>query len=132
MHDTHRPTQQNFECRLITYSENETPPPPPTYCTCLYVCLCFLCVCVCGCNYHYLLNQQRSEGNTDILEEWREGGTDRRRNIQSWPGERNDQNLNEGIPAGGILEGERSKHQQCTTTEEKERKTEVVYSNSDM
>lgn len=109
-------------------------PPQAYYVQCLYVCLCFVCVCVCGCNYHYLLNQESSEGSTDRLEGWREGGTDRRRDRQSWPGERNDQNLNEDIPAGDILEGKGSKHQQYTTTEERERrdKIKLVYSNSDM
>lgn len=53
------------------------------------------------------------------MEGWQEGGTDRRRDRQSWLGERNDQNLNEDIPAGEILKGERSKHQQCPKTEEK-------------
>lgn len=44
MHDTHRPTQQNFECRLITYSENETPPPPQH--TVRSVCMCVYAFCV--------------------------------------------------------------------------------------
>lgn len=39
-----------------------------------------------------------------------------------WQRERKCQALNEVIPAGEMLEGKRSKHQPCPTTEENERK----------
>lgn len=88
-----------------TYLENKT----PADFLCVYVCT------VCRCNYHYLLNQEKSEGSADRLEEC----TDRRRDRQSWEGERNVQTLNEDIPAGEMSEGERGKHHQRPTTEEK-------------
>lgn len=56
--------------------------------------VCSICAaCVCGCNYHYLFNQERSEGSTDRLVGCQEGETDRRRYRLSWPEERNVQTL---------------------------------------
>lgn len=51
--------------------------------------------------------------------EWQGAGGEggRKRNIQPWLGERNDKNLKEVVPAGGILEVER-----CTNVQQKKGK----------
>lgn len=73
------------------------------------------------CNYHYFLGQKRSELS---MEEWSEGAPDKQISPRSSMWGRND-HLNEVMPAGGILQGKRSKQQECTATEEKGEKEQL-------
>lgn len=108
---------KTFDCRLITYSAIETPADISACSVCVYVLV--------PLQLPLLLKQERSEGSVDRLQVRRERWMNRRRDRQSWAGEKNVHSPNEDIPAGEMLEGERQTTSATSNSRGKREKGEL-------